>query len=170
MWYMANLSTFLVEAKDTSGDFSWIEALMVPGNEPPPHVHSREDELYYVLEGEFDVYAGEEAFGVGAGACVFLPKRNPHAFVIRSPQIRLLLIITPGGLEGAFRSMASPAESLELPTGMRTYSTTDLRRTVQVFEDYGVRLLSPDEIAKQLPLFPKPISPNRGERERNSRG
>ena len=154
MWYMASLTTYLVEARDTNGDFGLMESVLVPGNEPPPHVHSREDELYYLLEGEFDVYVGEEAFKVGAGECVFLPKLTPHAFVIRSPRLRLLLIITPGGLEGAFRGMASPAQNLELPIGMPSYSTADLRRTVQIFEDYGVRLLSPDEIAEQLPLYP----------------
>ena len=161
MWYMASLTTYLVEATDTNGDFGLMESVLVPGNEPPPHVHSREDELYYLLEGEFDVYVGEEAFKVETGACVFLPKLTPHAFVIRSPRLRLLLLITPGGLEGAFRGMASPARNLELPTGMPTYSTADLQRTVQILEHYGVTLLSPDEIAKQLPLYPKPVPRDR---------
>ena len=59
-WYMGILLTNLVEKKDTDGAFSLLEATLAPGNEPPPHVHSREDELFYVLEGEFDVYVGEE--------------------------------------------------------------------------------------------------------------
>src|SRR5215467_10966329 len=112
-WYMSNLTTYLVEEEDYNGDFSLIEAVMEPGNEPPPHVHSREDELYYILEGEVDVYVGEEAFKVRTGECVFFPKLKPHVFAIRSSRIRLLLIITPGGLEEAFRNMASPAQSLD---------------------------------------------------------
>jgi mannose-6-phosphate isomerase-like protein (cupin superfamily) len=159
-WYMASLTTYLVETKDTNGDFSLMESVLVPGNEPPPHVHSREDELYYVLEGEFDVYAGQEAFKVEAGACVFLPKLKPHAFVIRSARLRLLLIITPGGLERAFHSVASPAQSLELPIGMPTYLTADLQQTAQRFHEYGVRFLSADEVASELPLYPKPFPPN----------
>jgi len=159
-WYMASLTTCLAEKKDTDGKFGLMESVLIPGNEPPPHVHSREDELYYILEGEFDVYVGREAFMVQTGECVFLPKRKPHAFVIRSPRLRLLLIITPGGLEGAFRSMASPAERLELPEGMPTYATSDLRRAVQVFSEYGVTFLSKDEIVDQLPLYPKPLPPN----------
>lgn len=97
-WYMANLTTYHVEKKDGNGDFALIEAMMVPGNEPPPHVHSSEDELYYLIEGEVDVYVGEEVFKVQTGECVFLPKLKPHAFVTRSGRIRLLLIITPGRL------------------------------------------------------------------------
>jgi mannose-6-phosphate isomerase-like protein (cupin superfamily) len=156
-WYMSNLTTYLVEEEDSNGDFSLIEAVMGPGNEPPPLVHSREDELYYILEGEFDVYVGEEAFKVQIGECVFLPKLKPHAFVIRSSRIRLLLITTPGGLEKAFRSMASPAQSLDLPAGMSTYSTTDSKQTAQRFAEYGVRFLEPDEIEELLPLYPNPL-------------
>lgn len=63
-WYMGMLLTNLAEASDTSGAFSLFEATLVPGTEPPPHVHSRDDELFYVLEGEFDVYVGKEVHGV----------------------------------------------------------------------------------------------------------
>ncbi|MEI9978078.1 MAG: cupin domain-containing protein [Edaphobacter sp.] len=156
-WYMNNLTTYLAEKKDTDGQFGLMEAVLVPGNEPPPHIHAREDELYYVLEGEFDVYAGKDAFKVKQGECVFLPRLIPHGFKIRSPKLRLLLIITPGGLEGAFRGMASPAERIDLPSGMQTYATADLSKAVQVFEEYGVRLLSPDEVPTELPLYPEPL-------------
>jgi mannose-6-phosphate isomerase-like protein (cupin superfamily) len=63
-WYMGCLTTNLAESKDTDGAFCLVEVTLAPGNEPPPHVHSREDELFYVLEGEFDVYVGQEAFKV----------------------------------------------------------------------------------------------------------
>ena len=156
-WYMASLTTYLVEKKDVNGEFALIEALLVPGNEPPPHVHSREDELYYILEGEFDVYAGHEGFNVKSGECIFLPRLEPHAFVIRSARLRVLLMISPAGLEAAFRSMASPALKLELPTGMPTYATSDLTHTIEVFKDYGITLLSPEEIATQLPSYRQPL-------------
>lgn len=123
-WYRANLTTYLVERRDTQGDFALMETTILPGNEPPPHVHSRGDELFF-LEGEFDVYAGEEMFDVKARGCVFLPLKR-HAFLVRSPKLRLLAWFNPGGLEAAFRIMASPAQSLELPIGMPTYSQVDL--------------------------------------------
>jgi len=49
-WYMGSLLTFLAESKDTGGSFTLIEGLLKPGNEPPPHIHGREDELFYILE------------------------------------------------------------------------------------------------------------------------
>ena len=61
-WENGNLTTNLAEKKDTNGAFFLVEAMLAPGTEPPPHVHTREDELFYVIEGEFDVYVGKEAF------------------------------------------------------------------------------------------------------------
>jgi quercetin dioxygenase-like cupin family protein len=81
-WESGNLTTNLAEKKDTNGAFFLVEAMLAPGTEPPPHVHTREDELFYVLEGEFDVYVGKEAFKVKTGECVFLPRFRPHAFVM----------------------------------------------------------------------------------------
>ena len=154
-WYMGILLTNLVEKKDTNGAFSLLEATLAPGNEPPPHVHSREDELFYVLEGEFDMYVGEEAFNVNKGECIFLPKFKPHAFVIRSLMLRVLILYTPGGVEEAFRKMSFPAQNLEPPTEALTYSQSDLEQTTRRFGEYGVQILSPQEVAEQLPLYPK---------------
>ena len=159
-WENGNLTTNLAEKKDTNGAFFLVEAMLAPGTEPPPHVHTREDELFYVLEGEFDVYVGKEAFKVEAGECVFLPRFKPHAFVIRSPRLHVLALFTPAGLEEAFRSMSTAAQRLELPTGAVTYSTGDLKQTAQRLSEYGARFLTPDEIADQLPFYPKPLPSN----------
>ena len=152
-WYMGSLLTFLAESKDNRTAFTLIEVFLKPGNEPPPHVHEREDELFYVLEGEMDVYVGKEVFNVGAGECLFLPKLKPHTFIARSPKLRNLALFVPGGLEGCFRARSSPAEKLELPTEAATYSTSNLEPVARAFEEYGVRFLSPDEVAEQMPSY-----------------
>jgi quercetin dioxygenase-like cupin family protein len=161
-WYMGMLLTNLAESKDTNGAFFLMEATARPGTEPPPHVHTREDELFYALEGEFDVYVGKEAFKVKTGEAVFCRKLKPHAFAIRAPRGRVLILVTPGGLEEAFRSKSSPAKNLDLPAGAPTYSTTDLKQAAQRFSEYGVRFLTPDEVADQLPLYPEPLPRNPG--------
>ena len=156
-WENGNLTTNLAETQDTNGAFFLVEATLAPGTEPPQHVHTREDELFYVLEGEFDVYVGEKAFNVKAGECVFMPRFRPHAFVILSRRLRLLALFTPAGLEEVFRGMSTPAQRLELPTGAVTYSTGDLKQTAQRLSEYGARFLTPDEVADQLPLYPKSL-------------
>src|SRR5690349_701876 len=106
-WYMGSLLTFLAESSDTGGGFALLEAAMKPGNEPPPHLHEREDELFYLLDGKMDVYVGDEAFELRTRGCVFIPRLSPHGFIIRSPRLRALILVQPGGIEGYFRSMSS---------------------------------------------------------------
>jgi quercetin dioxygenase-like cupin family protein len=159
-WSMGIVTTHLAESDDTNGAFFLVESTLVPGTEPPPHVHSQEDELFYVLEGELDVYVGRDVFKVEAGECIFLPRFQPHAFVIRSARLRMLILFTPGGVEGAFRGMSTPAENLEPPTQALTYSDADVQQAIERFSDYGVRFLAPEEVAEQMPLFPESLSAN----------
>jgi hypothetical protein len=128
---------------------------MRKGTEQPPHVHEREHEMFYILEDVIDVYVGDECFRATAGECVFLPKLKAHAFRIQSSKVHMLVLMTPGGFMNASAKMAIPAQSLDIPPddGI-TYATVDLNETIKVFEKYGIRLLSPDEIARELPAFP----------------
>src|SRR5262249_47487724 len=111
-WYMASLTTNLAEKEDTNGAFCLVEATLASGNEPPPHKHSREDELFYVLEGEFDVYVGKEAFKVEKGEFFFFPHLNPNGFRFRSCGFRLLPLSTLAGLEDAFAARVRPRKTL----------------------------------------------------------
>jgi mannose-6-phosphate isomerase-like protein (cupin superfamily) len=154
-WYRGNLVTNLAEARETDGAYCLMEAVLKPGNEPPPHVHSREDELFYVIEGSFDVYVGDEVFPVGQGGCVFLPRLTAHAFIIRSPRLKMLTLFTPGGLECAFGKESLPAQSLEVPAEAATYSTGAIEETVRRLNEYGVHILSPEEVASELPRYPR---------------
>jgi quercetin dioxygenase-like cupin family protein len=158
---MGSLLTYLADAKETGGAFGLIDAVLKPGNEPPPHMHSREDELFYVIEGSFDVYVGDETLQVSEGGCVFLPRFKPHAFAICSPRLHLLTLFTPGGLEEVFRSKSVPAQSLDFPAEAITYSTGGPKELAQRLADHGVRLLTPDEIESQMPSYRRPPAPGR---------
>jgi quercetin dioxygenase-like cupin family protein len=158
-WYKGVLTTELAAAKQTGGAFEVITAHVKAGTEPPPHVHSREHEFFYLLEGVIDVYVGSEVFRVWAGESIFLPKGVPHAVRGWTPEYRILVFLTPGGFMSAIQSMAMPAERLEIPSDMQTYATADLGDTVKVLDKYGVRFLSPEEIAEQMPDYavPQPV-------------
>jgi mannose-6-phosphate isomerase-like protein (cupin superfamily) len=156
-WYKGILTTQLVGEAGTGGAFDLVVSKMRKGTEPPPHVHSREHELYYIFAGEIKVYVEGEIFQVGAGDCMFLPKGHPHAFLIQSPEIHMLALITPGGLMDAINEMAAPAQKMEIPADdALTYATSNLEETMKIFEQYGVHLLTPEEIAHQMPEFPPP--------------
>ncbi len=153
-WYMGSLLTFLAEGNDTHGGFALLEIDSKHGNEPPPHVHGREDEFFYVLEGEMDGYVGREVFHAGPGECLFIPKGMPHGFVICPPRLRMLFLYSPAGAENYFRAMGSPAGKLEMPSDAVTYSQGTPEEAVRVAAELGTRFLSPDEIAEQMPAFP----------------
>jgi mannose-6-phosphate isomerase-like protein (cupin superfamily) len=154
IWYKGILSTLLATDDETGGAFDFVLSNMRSGTEPPPHVHTGEHEFMYVLDGQIDVYVGNRVFQVGPGECAFLPLGRPHAFIIRSPEIRMLVLITPGGFLKSFESMAAPAEKMEIPSDSVTYATADLEETKKILLKHGIRFLSPEEIAEEMPAFP----------------
>jgi len=86
---------------------------------------------------------------------MFLLKGKPHTFIIQSPEIHMLGLITPGGFMDAIKGMAAPAEKMEIPADDAvTYATANLERTIRIFEQYGVQLLTLEEMALQMPEFP----------------
>ncbi|WP_263385410.1 cupin domain-containing protein [Granulicella arctica] len=127
---------------------------MKKGTEPPPHVHEREDELFYILSGEIKVFVDGQVLTVAAGESVFLPKKVPHAYLIQSDECHVLALMTPGGFLNAINKMNAPARTMKIPSDMETYATADLTATMEVFIKYGVRMLSPNEVAAQLPAYP----------------
>ena len=150
-WYMGNMMTFLVNSEQTDAAFSMTDYLSKPGNEPPAHVHDREDEFVYVLEGRIDAYIGNEVFSAGQNEGVYLPKFIPHTFTILTPHLRLLILMSPGGFEGYFREMSEPAGSLNLPEHAVTYGAVNMDHATRTGREHGISFLTPDEIREQMP-------------------
>lgn len=104
-------SPYLVKAHaaETGGAFCCIESTLPPGAGAPPHTHTREDEVFYVLEGELVFVIGDEAAPVrrGAGSFLFSPRGQLHGFRNEGPGVaRLLVLALPGaGLERMFHEM-----------------------------------------------------------------
>ena len=150
-WYMGSVMTFLVNSGQTNGAFSLTDYLAKPGNEPPAHIHDREDEFFYVLEGRIDAYIGKEVFGAGPNEGVYFPKFVPHTFTILTPYLRMLILMSPGGFEGYFRDMSEPARSLSLPEHAVNYGAVDMDRATLTGREHGISFLTPDEIRRQMP-------------------
>ena len=114
-WYGNSLWEFLVPAAATDGKLSVFQATMPEAFSPPRHVHTREDEVFLVLEGEawFDV-DGERQLA-GPGTSVYMPRGVPHTFRVKSPVARMLGIMTPGPFEQLFRNLSVPAGERTLP-------------------------------------------------------
>ena len=109
----------------TGGALSVFETTI--GTGPPLHVHDREDECFYVLDGALSIRCGDEAFNASAGSFVFLPRGRPHRFWAPARPARLLLIVAPGGIEDYFAEINSA-------------STEDERH--HIGERFGIRVVT----------------------------
>ena len=85
------------------------------GLEPPPHIHTKEDELYYLLEGEMQFIAGDAEHVLSPGQSIFLPKNIPHQFRVLSSEAGFLVEVSPAGLKRMLIALSRPAETLTLP-------------------------------------------------------
>ena len=96
-------TTLKLVGGQTNGAFALIELAAPPQSEVPRHLHSREDETFYLLEGSLEIQCGGRTFRLNEGSTLFLPRHVPHAY--RNPGksvARIVVLITPAGFEQFF--------------------------------------------------------------------
>jgi quercetin dioxygenase-like cupin family protein len=143
-WFAGSLLHWPVTAHETDGTLAVGHALVRPGGEPPLHVHAREDETFYVLDGEITFQRGSERIEARPGDAVFMPRGVQHGFAVRTATASLLQVFTPGGLEDAFRSLSEPAPADELPPAPQGPPDPALvEAMIKRFADYGVEFNGP---------------------------
>jgi quercetin dioxygenase-like cupin family protein len=117
VWWQGSLMRIQGRAEQTDGALGLVDAIFYEGFGPPLHVHHREDEGFYVLEGQIRFRKGDDEFIAGPGTLVWLPRGIAHAFKVQPGGARALLLLTPGGFERMFEEGGVPAsESAEAPT------------------------------------------------------
>jgi quercetin dioxygenase-like cupin family protein len=157
-WYKGILTSHMAGTSDNGGAFDLVVSKMRRGTEPPPHVHSREHEAFYILSGELTAYVDGKVFRVSAGEFVFLPRGVPHAFLIDSDEVHQLTLVTPGGFFDVVAPMTAPAQRLDIPRDADTitYANADLTQTIELFKQHGIRFLTAQEIRATMPEYPTP--------------
>jgi quercetin dioxygenase-like cupin family protein len=143
VWSLGCLFTVLADSEETGGRFALIESLSPKGAEPPRHIHSREDETFYVLEGQITFYVGEETYEASPGAFVCAPRGVPHSYTFETDVIRMLVLVAPGGFEEFFRDPRSsePARAAEIPPPAE--GPPDVEGIVAALERHGVEVVGP---------------------------
>lgn len=104
----------LLSDKDGTPSRAAILEIAIPARTfgAPPHIHSNEDEHFYVLEGNVEFLDRNETFSVSAGSLVVLPRGHLHGFWNRSEQAaRMLLVITPGDMASFFDAVVADVRS-----------------------------------------------------------
>ena len=119
-----------------------MEAIVPPGGGPPPHVHSREEEGFYVLEGEITFRVGEEVIRATAGTFANMPIGSLHSFRNESNQTAKMLITTaPAGLEEMFFACGTPLA--EGATTTSPPSKAEIDKLLAIAPLYGVEIQPP---------------------------
>lgn len=114
-WWFGSLAVIKLTAAETGGQLSIVEITEPAGAEAPLHVHYREDEGFWVLDGDVTFEVGGTTFAAGPGDFAFGPRDVPHRYKVGDAGCRMLFILTPGGFEGAITDMSTPARSRTLP-------------------------------------------------------
>jgi quercetin dioxygenase-like cupin family protein len=144
LWFLGSLVTIKAGAEATAGRVAVTENLAPRGGGSPLHVHRREDEWFYVLEGELRFLVGGDVVEAPAGAFVYGPRDVPHTFVVESERARFLLVTEPAGFEGFVRALGQPAPALEIPPPAS--EPPDMGRLTALAAEFGLEILGPPGI------------------------
>ena len=142
LWVADELMTFKVSSEDTGGMYALTDSVVPPQGEAPLHVHHREDEAFWVLEGELEILVGEDTFRASTGSFVHLPKGVRHAYKnVGTGPARFLTLIVPAGLEKFFEEVGKPGTDLSSPP---PFEEEDIERLLALAPRYGAEILSPE--------------------------
>jgi quercetin dioxygenase-like cupin family protein len=114
-WWFGGLAVLKATAADTGGQMTILEITEPPGLEAPLHVHHRDDEGFWILEGDVTFEVGDATIEAHAGDYVFGPRDIPHRYTVGDAGCRMLFILVPGGIEAVVRETSEPAASRTLP-------------------------------------------------------
>jgi mannose-6-phosphate isomerase-like protein (cupin superfamily) len=133
---------FLATGEDTNGKCALIEALVGLGGGPPPHVHSREDEGFYILDGEIVFTINGERVVATAGMFANMPVGTPHSFKNEGNKpAKMLVSVVPAGLEKMFMEIGVP-----LADGATTAlppAREDIEKLLAIAPKYGIEFRLP---------------------------
>jgi quercetin dioxygenase-like cupin family protein len=138
-WWFAALAEIKATAADTDGQMTIVEVTEPPGAEAPLHVHHREDEAFWILEGSVTLYVGDATIEASAGDYAWGPRDVPHRYTVGDAGCRMLFICVPGGFEDLVRDMSVPAETRTLPPP--SDEPPDMERVAAIAKAHDCELL-----------------------------
>jgi len=127
---------YLLDGTETGASMGIFELVVPPGARvPPPHSHTRNEEVAYVLEGTLRYSVGEETRDLAAGERMYTPRGAVHGFSNPHGQVaRALIVLTPDIGAQYFRDVA---EVVAAPGGPSP------ARLAEVMTRYGLVLAPP---------------------------
>jgi quercetin dioxygenase-like cupin family protein len=144
IWFFGALATVKASSETTAGRVTVIEHVASEGSGPPVHVHHREDEWFYVIEGELTFWVGGRTIKAPTGSFVYGPRDIPHTFKVTSLQARSLVVTEPAGFEKFMRALGEPAAAHTIPPASVPLPSRD--RIMAAAAEFGLEILGPPGI------------------------
>lgn len=141
-WVLGDLYTLKAVGEETGQAYALFEFQIEPNNGPPPHIHTQEDEAFYIQEGEVEFKLDEQVIVATSGTFLHSPKGQRHSFTnIGSTKAKMLCWVTPAGLEKFFAEVGVPASgSLNVSPPV---SSTDIEKILAAAPKYGIEIILP---------------------------
>ena len=140
VWSLGGRFTVKLDELGGGSRFSVIEAVAFQTTEPPLHVHHREDEAWYVLDGQLTFFVDGETFRAPAGMFVLAPMGLPHTFTVDLEPTRVLVFAAPAGFEQFALDLGLPASNDVPPADAAMPPPAVLG---PVAERYGIEVVGP---------------------------
>ena len=137
-WWFGTLAVIKLSGAETNGGLTVVDVTVPPGAVTPPHVHHREEETFYLLEGSATFQIGERQIEAAPGDLLVGPRDVTHGFRAGPDGARLLFLLTPSGLEGLVREQSVPALTRSLPPA--DAAPPDLAQAREIALRYGCEL------------------------------
>lgn len=142
-YFGLDLYIFKAIGEETGQAYALCEAIVQPQGGSPPHRHQREDEAFYVQEGEFEFLLDDATVLATPGTFLYSPKGQKHCFTNKTATpAKMLIWVTPAGFERFLAEVGRPANSLITPGG--ELSPADLEKLLATAPKYGIEIIPPD--------------------------
>lgn len=140
IWSLGGHFTTKLGTADGSTGLALVEAVAFRTTEPPLHIHHREDEAWYILDGQMTFHVASKVLLATAGSFVFAPRGIAHTFTVDIEPTRVLVMATPAGFERFALELGIPAESESPPADLAVPPPTVLG---PIADRYGIEIVGP---------------------------
>lgn len=128
---IGDIQTHKLLGSDTNNQIvEWVDDVE-PGTGIPPHVHTKEDEIFRVIKGQIELMIDGKTSVLEAGDMAFAPKNRPHSWkVVGTEKAQMITSAFPAGIELMFNELH------ELPQG-----PPDFKEVAEICGRYGIAFI-----------------------------
>lgn len=132
-----DICTFMIIGEESDNAYALMESIISPGGGPPPHIQHRNEEGFYVLEGELVFTVAGEQIVATTGDFVNIPKGVVHGFTNKTDKAaRILVVMSPSVEEYYLLEVGHPIKDIHAPLPPTT--PEDVKKYLDVAPKYGI--------------------------------